>query len=80
MEGDQRPRFALWKIGLIQAIVFGSGWGAMMYHLSWKDKGMSLALGVGLSVLAGALFGGTMSWFEARRRRNEDALANRDPK
>jgi hypothetical protein len=71
---DERPqRIPLWQIGVLQALIFGVGWGAFMYYLSWKDKGTPIATAIGLSVLAGLLFGGTMTWFEARRRKKEDA-------
>lgn len=74
MVNSERPnRIPLWQLGLLQGLIFGVGWGAFMYYLSWKEKGTSIALAVGLSVLAGLLFGACMSWFEARRRRNEDA-------
>ena len=70
----QQPpkRMPLWQLGAIQAVVFGAGWGLFMYHLSWKAKGTSIELAIGLSVLAGVLFGASMCWFEARRRKKED--------
>lgn len=73
MSDDRPKRMPLWQLGALQAVVFGAGWGGFMYHMSWKDKGTSIGAAIALSVLAGVLFGGTMSWFEARRRRNEDA-------
>lgn len=72
MTGDSAKRMALWQLGTLQAIIFGVGWGGFMYYMSWKDKGTSIGVAIALSILAGVLFGGTMSWFEARRRRNED--------
>lgn len=73
MSDEPLKRMPLWQLGALQAVVFGVGWGGFMYHMSWKDKGTSVGLAIALSVLAGILFGASMSWFEARRRRNEDA-------
>ena len=73
MSDDRPKRMPLWQLGLLQAVVFGVGWGGFMYHMSWRDKGTSIGLAIILSVLAGGLFGASMSWFENRRRRNEDA-------
>lgn len=75
MSDDRPKRMPLWQLGLLQALVFGAGWGGFMYHMSWRDKGTSIGLAIVLSVLAGGLFGASMSWFEARRRRNEDAAS-----
>jgi len=69
---DQPKRLPLWQLGALQSVVFGAGWGLFMYHLSWKEKGTSIALVIGLSMLAGLLFGASMCWFEARRRKKED--------
>lgn len=69
-------RMPLWQLGAVQALVFGVGWGAFMYHLSWKEKGTSIAFAIGLSVLAGVLFGASMMWFEARRRKREDEASS----
>lgn len=59
----------VWQLGAIQAVVFGVGWGLFMYHLSWKEKGTTVLTAIGLSVVAGVLFGACMMWFETRRRR-----------
>ena len=71
---DEHPkRMPLWQLGVLQGVIFGVGRGFFMYYLSWKDKGTSIGLALGLTLLAGLLFGASMCWFEARRRRNEDA-------
>ena len=44
MSDDRPKRMPLWQLGLLQAVVFGAGWGAFMYHMSWRDKGTSIGL------------------------------------
>lgn len=71
-------RMPLWQFGLLQGTVFGTGWGLIMYHLSWKAKGASILGAVGFSIFAGVLFAAMLTWFEARRRRTQDESSSQN--
>lgn len=48
---------------LLMGGFFGVFWGAVMWLLLWGRQGMPLAVGAGVALLAGALFGLTMAWY-----------------
>ena len=64
------PHFMrFWSLVLIFGSFFGTVWGTVMYLVLWRAQHMSLPIAVGMSLLAGLLFGLSMAAIFRRQAR-----------
>lgn len=56
-----------WVNALLMGVLFGLGWGVLMWLLVWGREGMGLAVMAAAAALAGLLFGLAMAYLNRRQ-------------
>jgi hypothetical protein len=56
------PHFAsFWSLALTMGAFFAIAWGIFMWLFLWQGEDMPVAVGIGVSIIAGLLFGAIMA-------------------